>query len=282
MRYIALSFILASSLFAEPSAFGAGAMDSDNPYGLTESERSIVENRKVSLANQKIIRKQSIIIEQLQEKIEGLSSVIDSISSKIGQTGEKINEMNSQSQKAGDQDIENLQAQIDEMKKSSDANYAKINSSLKKVTKLMGGSTSSSSKSTKKKVDNKVKPTPKAKPISNGELLKKAISSYRSKNYTKAGEAFTKLASKSYKPAKTNYYLGEIAYYTKKYEDAVSFYKTSVGYYDQASYMPTLLLHTALSFKNIGDMENADRFFNTILSAYPDSPEVSIAQKNIN
>jgi TolA-binding protein len=280
MRYISLSLILASSLFAEPSAFGAGAMDSDNPYGLTESERSIVENRKVSLSNQKLIRKQAIIIEQLQEKIEGLSTVIDSISSKIGQTGEKINEISSQSKRAGEQDIENLQAQIDDLKRSSDENYAKINSSLKKLTKLMGGSTSS--KTSKKKVDKKIKPTPKEKPISNGELLKKAISAYRAKNYTKAEEAFTKLASKSYKPAKTNYYLGEIAYYTKKYEDAISFYKTSVGYYDQASYMPTLLLHTALSFKNIGDIENADRFFNTILSTYPNSPEASIAQTNIN
>jgi len=43
-------------------------------------------------------------------------------------------------------------------------------------------------------------------------------------------KAFYKLVhKKGYKPAASNYYLGEISYYTKKYADAIFFYKKSVS-----------------------------------------------------
>jgi TolA-binding protein len=257
---------------AEPSAFGAGALDSSNPYGLTESERSIVENRQLSLANQKLLRKQALKIEQLEETIEGLRTVIESISSKIGKTGQRLNEISAESSKASSEDIAALQEQIDALKKSSENNYLKIDKALKKLTKVMGSNS-------KKKSS----PKPKKKVVkSNAQLIKDAISNYRAKRYTKAKELFTTLADKNYKPAQTNYYLGEIAYYRKNYEEAIYHYKKSVGYYDQASYMPTLLLHTALSFKNLGDNDNAQRFFDTVLSSYPESSQANIAEKYLN
>ena len=267
VRYSLFLLILSSYLFAEPSAFDAGVIDSDNPYGLSESERMLVENRKRSLSNQKLIRKQAILIERLQEKIEGLESVVDSLSSKIGRT---------LSQKDSSDDINNLQQQIDQIKEKNSEYYKKIDESLKKLTKLISVSVGDSDKKSSHKSSHKSK---KERPVSNSDLLQSAIQAYRSKNYKKAEEIFTKLATKNYKPAKTNFYLGEISYYSKKYDDAIAFYKTSVGFYDKASYMPKLLLHTALSFKKLGEDDSAEQFFTTLIDSYPDSPEANIARK---
>ncbi len=105
---------------------------------------------------------------------------------------------------------------------------------------------------------------------------------YRKKYYTKSFPLFVELAEKSYKPATTNYYLGEISYYKKRYSDAIVYYKKSVGYYDKASYMPTLLLHTGISFEKLNDDENKEKFLNALLSSYPNSSEADIAQKHFN
>ncbi len=267
---LTLSFLQA----AEPSAFGAGALDSSNPYGLTESERSIVENRQVSLSNKKLIRQMALKIDHLEETVEGLRSVVESISGKIGKTGQRLNEISAQSGKASSEDMAHLQSQLDALKKSSENNYLKIDRALKKLTKVIG---TPQKKNSKKVVKSKKKITK-----SSAQLIKSAVSDYRAKRFTKAKEAFNTLADKNYKPAQTNYYLGEIAYYRKNYEEAIYHYKKSVGYYDQASYMPTLLLHTALSFQKTGDEANAQRFFDTVLSSYPESAQANIAEKYLN
>lgn len=257
---------------SEPSAFGAGALDSSNPYGLTESEKSIVENRQVSLSNKKLIRQMALKIAQLQETVEGLRSVVDSMSGKIGQTGQRLNEISSQSAKASSEDISDLQSQLDILKRSSENNYLKIDKALKKLTKLMGSSQ-------KKNTSVVIKPKRK---VTNAQRIKSAVSNYRKKHFTKAKEDFTILANKNYKPAQANYYLGEIAYYRKNYDEAIYHYKKSVGFYDKANYMPTLLLHTALSFQKLGDNDNAQRFFDTVLSTYPESAQANIAEKYLN
>jgi len=279
-KYLILfsSLLILDSLYAEPSAFNAGVIDSDNPYGLSESERMLVENRKRSLANQKLLRRQNLLIEQLQEKVEGLSSVVDSLSSKLGRTGQMLNELDSKDESGFHEEIKNLQEQLDKLKEENSRLYKKIDSSLKKLTTVISDETSPKAKISKKKTPNKRKvSTPK--PVQKSELLQTALQAYHSKNYKKAESIFTKLAEKSYKPAKTNFYLGEIAYHNKQYDDAIAFYKTSVGYYDKASYMPKLLLHTALSFKNLGEDDSAEQFFETLIDSYPNSPEANIARK---
>ena len=37
--------------------------------------------------------------------------------------------------------------------------------------------------------------------------------------------------------------------------------------------MPTLLLHSAISFENIKDKENAKSFYGTLIELYPSSEE---------
>jgi len=65
--------------------------------------------------------------------------------------------------------------------------------------------------------------------------------------------------------AASNYYLGEIAYYTKNYQDAYFYFKKSAGLYDKASYIDTLLLHTAISLEKTGDKAQAKIFYQTVI-----------------
>ncbi|NWF67125.1 MAG: tetratricopeptide repeat protein, partial [Campylobacterales bacterium] len=89
------------------------------------------------------------------------------------------------------------------------------------------------------------------------------------------------LDSNNYKPATANYYLGEIAYYQKKYDLAITHFKKSASLHDKASYMPTLLLHTAISFEKTKNNNSAKQFYDVIISNYPDSDAAKIARKNL-
>jgi TolA-binding protein len=272
-----ISLVISCS-FAETSAFGAGSLDSDNPYGLSESEKIIFENKKR-------IRFQEQKISELSEQIEGMRSVIESVSVKLGRTGERISELDKQSVDIAQSELETIKNDISELKRVQSENYQKINSVLKKLSSMIDKIDSDyvthqelQSTTTVKKKSNKPK---KRSKLSNSQKLKDAVALYRKDYYTKAQPIFMELAEKSYKPATTNYYLGEISYYKKRYSDAIVYYKKSVGYYDKASYMPTLLLHTGISFEKLNDYENRDKFLHALISSYPNSSEAKIAKDHL-
>jgi TolA-binding protein len=285
MRYLFLALLLFSYGWAEVSVFGAGDLKSSNPYGLSESEKVIYANKKATLQNQKEIRSLKLKIEQLNESLEGLRSVVDSLSEKIGQTGQKLYELDSQKKSADQDEVAVLKQELAEQK----AQNEKIVTALKKLTVMIDKINADyvsrqELNSVKKKVTKRssVKAEPKAKKQkSNKTLLNEAIKAYRSKKYDAAIDIFETLDQKNYKRATSNYYLGEIAYYQKRYSDAIVYFKKSASLYDKASYMPTLLLHTALSFKKLGETENARLFFEAITETYPDTPQAKIAHKNL-
>lgn len=278
-KLMALALFTLSVHGAETSAFGKTSLDSDNPYGLSESEKIIFENKKqIRYQDQKIL--------DLSEQIEGMRSVVDSMSSKLGKTGQRINEMNTLSSQSGDEELEKIKSDVSDLKRVQSENYEKINEVLKKLSSMIDTINGNyvtrddlSAKSVKKK---STSPNKKVSKLSNAEKLKSAVSFYRKKYYTKSFPMFVELAEKSYKPATTNYYLGEISYYKKRYSDAIVYYKKSVGYYDKASYMATLLLHTGISFEKLSDHENKEKFLNALLSSYPNSSEAKIAKKHFN
>ena len=276
--FLILLFLILSSDAREVSAFEAGSLDSDNPYGLSESEKIIFENKKQ-------IRYQNRKISELSEQLEGMRSVVDSITTKLGRTGQKINELNQQSSQASDEDFEKIKNDISELQRVQSENYEKINSVLQKLSSMIDKIDSNyvthddvKSLSVKKKLTS---PKKEAK-LNNSDKLKKAVALYRKKYYTKSFPIFIELSERSYKPATTNYYLGEISYYKKRYSDAIVYYKKSVGYYDKASYMPTLLLHTGISFDKLNDSENREKFLRALLLSYPESSEAKIAEKYLN
>ena len=113
---------------------------------------------------------------------------------------------------------------------------------------------------------------------SNSSKYISAVKLYNKKQYSKAKPIFKALAKSSYKKAPTNYYLGEIAYFTKRYEDAIFYFKKSAGLLSKASYMHILLLHTAISLEKVGDRGEAKKFYQNIVDNYSNNSSVSIAK----
>jgi TolA-binding protein len=116
---------------------------------------------------------------------------------------------------------------------------------------------------------------------SNGKLYSEGVRLFNKKRYNEAKKRFTITDTKGYKPAASNYYLGEIAYYTKKYDDAIFYFKKSAGLYDQASYIDTLLLHTAISLDKTGDKAQARAFYENIIENYSGKKSARIAKDRL-
>ncbi len=327
-------FIINFALFAdEVSVFGAGDLESSNPYGLTSAEKVILKNKKnlnkfdkrvdniksnindvksnindvksnINDVKSNIDNVQSNVddaktnIELINERIDGLESLMDGESRKLRKVAQDLKKNNqtdivftnkldllSQSQiKLKDQQAEHQKAinkviedfkSLDEMlkklidevnknyitKKQFDELVVFVNKELMKKTKII----------VKKK----------KKKISNKQLLSDAIALYNKKFFTKAIPIFTDLIEAKYRPAQSNYHLGEIWYYRKKYKEAIHYFKTSMLLYDKAKYIPTLLLHSAISFEKLNDMDNAANFYGTLIDVYPESKEAQKAQKNL-
>ena len=111
------------------------------------------------------------------------------------------------------------------------------------------------------------------------DIYRKGVQLFSKRSYSASKEKFEEALARNYKPASSNYYLGEIAYYTHNYSDAVAYYKQSASIYDKASYMPVLYLHTAISLEKTGQKAQAKEFFQYVIDNYPKTKSASIAQK---
>ena len=303
---------MVSATFAETSMFGAGNLDSENPYGLSKSEEVIVKNKKIVAKNEQKIKKTTTQVQDLNERVGGLESLLEGESLKLNKTfislnkhledyklysQNSTNDINNNKDKIAsieleiDNDISNIRSLITQNTK----NMQILQKSFDKITKLTNEI--NSKYVTKKEFDKLIsflddkeiaskKSIPKktAKVVStksSAELLVEAKAFFKRDYFTNALPIFEDLVSKNYKPAESNFYIGEIKYYRKKYEDALHYFKISMTLYDKASYLPKLLLHSAISFEKLGDNENAQNFYNTIVDIYPESNEAKEASKKI-
>ena len=276
------ALVAATSIFAEVSVFDAGNINKENPYGLTENEKVLLNNKKkVDRLDQNIGTMQSDV-SLVQENIEGVKSLLDGINKRILAIETRIteleNSLNSQKTKNFN-DISNLKSQIKTVQTQHDKDIKNITNALSQLTALID---SNSTKVDMPKVINsepkdKISDNPKYDDIPGAELLEMADKAYKSKEYLKASEYFASLIKKNYKPAYSNFMLGEIEYFNKNYKNAIPYYDKSVAISQKSNYMPKLLYHTAISFDKIGDTNSANKFYKALKQAYPDSPEAKIA-----
>ena len=276
------ALVAATSIFAEVSVFDAGNINKENPYGLTENEKVLLNNKKkVDRLDQNIGTMQSDV-SLVQENIEGVKSLLDGINKRILAIETRIteleNSLNSQKTKNFN-DISNLKSQIKTVQTQHDKDIKNITNALSQLTALID---SNSTKVDMPKVINseskdKISDNPKYDDIPGAELLEMADKAYKSKEYLKASEYFASLIKKNYKPAYSNFMLGEIEDFNKNYKNAIPYYDKSVAISQKGNYMPKLLYHTAISFDKIGDTNSANKFYKALKQAYPDSPEAKIA-----
>jgi len=250
---------LFSLLYAnEPSVYGAGDIDSMEPYGLTATEKNVLANRRqVQLLTNRVAEQQN--------RIDGLTSIIEGLNKQIVELKEQLKNRESSSD---DNNSYALLLQMGELLDQINNNYV----TQEDLKAAMGG----------KAVINKTpKSTTHIASTDMSEVYRQGVKLFARKSYNASQEKFEAALSHDYKPAASNYYLGEIAYYTGNYEDAIAYYKTSTSLYDQASYMKVLYLHTAISLARTGQEAQAKNFFQYVIDHYPGTKAASIAQKNL-
>ena len=284
------------SLAAEPSAFGAGDLSSSNPYGLTSNEKVLLETKKHLHTVAVKSNNQENELDSLRERIDGLQSIIESLSRKAHNNKinlRKQNELNSvKSQSSSEyekrlseivsqntQSIEKQKIVIQEVSLLLDSinkeyvSKSEFNTLVNDVNQFKELVAKELKNSTKKVVK------ASASKKSSSALYNEAAKLYKKKYYTKAIENYELLIKRKYKPAYAHYMIGEMSYKRKNYSNAISYFKKSSSLYSKAKYMPSLMLHAAVSMKKTGDSAHANAFFEAIVAKYPNSAEAKDAQK---
>lgn len=278
----------------EPSAYGAGNLDSAHPYGLTPEEKALLETKKQLQHVEVKTKTQESKVESLRERIDGLQTIIEGLAQKNHKLELQIHDLSKK--------VANDESSVDEYEKRLEAlvtqNSADIssfkealdelNATLQKeyVSKEELQKIVNDFNTFKKLVAKELKSLAKGSDdslskLSKAEILKRAERAYAKKHYTQAITFYKYLLAHNYKPARSSFKLGEIYYYRKDYATALAYYKESAKRYSKASWMPTLMLHTALSMKYTGDKKNAQLFFKALIKKYPSSKAAKIAKKYI-
>ena len=280
-------------LGAEPSAFGAGDLNNPKPYGLTSSEKVILQNKN-KLHNVVVkSNNQANEVDSLRERIDGLQSIIESLSRKAHNNKINLNKLenkNSQvSQTSEEYDkrlSEIVQNNVESIKETDDA-IIKLSLLLNAinrdyVTKEEFNNLVNSVNKFKKLIAKELKGTGSSKStnssINSADLYNQAKKNFDKKYYTKAIENYELLIKRNYKPAYAHYMIGEMNYRRKNYANAITYFKKSASLYSKPSYMPNLMLHTAISMSKTGDKKHAKSFFNALISKYPNSKEAIEAE----
>lgn len=245
---------------------------------LYDGQNQKIQNLLLGLENQTITAEElktqiELLKENLAQMNEGqkiIKSKQDEFLLKIGEIEKKIREIAEASGNLNTLVLNEFKNAKDELKKQADVilanqeNIQKLGIELEKIF--------SDKKEEQKK--NAFKSYEK-----NSDILKEAKRLFWDKNFNEARDRFSWLVAQNYQKAEANYFLGQIAYRQKRYEDAIFYYRESATLNDKASYMPILMLNTIKAFEAIKDKKNALRFIETLIALYPKSKEALEAKK---
>ena len=236
-----------------------------------DQPKKTIPTKQVIIQNRKMITAQKRRISELEERLNGVISLMEGLNATIAEMkmGNGTGEGAPKNAGNNTQLLKELGLMIDNI----NDNYV----SKDELQKILNGKKISSSKKGNKKTQKSGSLAGK----STAKIYSEGVRLFVKQRYSEAEKRFTITDKKGYKPAASNYYLGEIAYYTKKYADAIFFYKKSVSLYDQASYIDVLLLHTAISLEKTGDKSQARTFYTNILDNYPDKKSARIAKDKL-
>ena len=283
------------SFAAEPSAFGAGDLTAPSPYGLTPNEKVILQTKDTLKKVAVNTKTQAGKLDSLRERIDGLQSIIEDLSIKSHNNKVNLQKFKEENQvkvenihefqtKLGEKiatntkEIEKLKAMVLELSKVVDT----INATY--VTKDEYNALVNDINNFKTLVSKEIKSKKskaKSTKISSLQLYNRAKKYFDKKYYTKAIQDYKELIKRHYKPAYAHYMIGEMNFKRKNYAQAIAYFKKSAALYDKASYMPKLMLHTAIAMDKTGDKVHAKAFYNAIFAKYPSSKEAKEAKKHL-
>lgn len=206
-------------------------------------------------------------ISNLKIAVIGLKNTLESFLNRI----DELNQQNENNQAA----IETLDSKLQEMRTLMLQTQENI---LDKLQELIAQNTvlSKDSKQQTPSKPNKPKTYDSSK---KPELFAEAKELITAKQYKAAKDIMLWLKDVKYQQPEVLFYLGEIAYLQRDYKLAIRYYKNSVNASEKGEYIPTLLLHSAISFKGIKDITNYNSFLQALVSNYPESKEAATARK---
>ncbi len=255
--FLGLSTVM---MLAEPSVYG-------NSGGFSSPQKAVLKNKKTIAALKRTIAQQN-------ERIDGLQSVVEGLSAAVNELQENGSATQSGDNGANAALLKELGTMIDKI----NGDYVSKDE-LKKALSAQGKYVPSNSETPKKSAVKSTEAVLEGK--SSKKLYSEGVRLFMKKRYDEAKKRFLLTDTKGYKPAASNYYLGEISYYTKQYEDAIFYFKKSAGLYDQASYIDTLLLHTAVSLEKSGEKAQAKAFYENIIANYKGKKSAKIAKEKL-
>lgn len=289
------------ALWAEPSAF-------ELQSGATKKELKTLQSTNKNLEN--LVIDYSARIQMLEQSRDGMQSVLDgqalrikSLLDTIGKQEATIQTLQSNLDYQNDlvrqhnSTIENMQKTIDQLTaKLSDLTTltTKLNQDILNELGVLTGTNNQAQKKSKSQTSNEDVKSVNAggrgsddfTKLSNKEIIDQARKLYREKNLLESKKRYEWLVKNNYKVASSLYMLGEIEYQRSKFAEAISFYKKSASLDDKASYMPILLWHTAWAFRYSKDMDNYNKFLDSLIRLYPESEQgrkaKDLRQKNKN
>ena len=266
--------------YAEVSAFNAGNVVSSSAYGLTQNEKLLKE--KLDTLNGNFLQVNSSL-DSTNERVEGLQSTLEGINSQYSETNTRLNEFE-QNLNTLNEEFKEINAQL----RATRNENKQIKQALSELTQLISASigkdimeqnatTPSFKDSNTTAVAKKDEPAWKRK--ESIEILNTALKEFEKKeSIDSAKEKFEFLITRRYKPARANFYLGEIEYKQQNYSGAIVLYQKSVALYSKdTDYMAKLLYHTAISFDKVGDTARANGFYQALKAQYPQSAEAKAA-----
>jgi TolA-binding protein len=292
-----VTFAVPSILFgAEPSAFGAGDLTSSQPYGLTSNEKVILETKKKLKKVAQKSNYQENQLDSLRERIDGLQSIVESLSRKAHNNKVKLNTIEKNNELSFKTSNEYEQRLAQEIQANS-IEIAKLKLAIEKLSEVLDkvnldyitkdefnnlvNDINAFKVLMAKELKNTFQKGGSSK-VKSADLYNQAKKYFDKKYYTKAIAAYEELIKRKYRPAYAHYMIGEMYYKRKDYAKAISYFKKSSKLYAKASYMPKLMLHTAIAMYKTGDRSHARAFFGAIVKKYPSSKEAKEAQKYLD
>jgi len=137
-KFIILWLVVTSSLLAaEPSAYGAGNLDSTNPYGLTSSEKYILKNKEKVKDLTQGVGNVKIQLSRINENYEGLRSVTEAFGSKISKIDEKIRLVEKKNADTNES-VANLQEEVAALKTYVNESRTLQDTNQKKIKMVLG------------------------------------------------------------------------------------------------------------------------------------------------
>lgn len=287
MRFFVLFSLLSSLVLAsEPSVFGAGNLNSPDPYGLSPEEKLILENKKEI---QSVVEKNNIQtakVETVTERLDGLQGIVEGLSQAVNE--HKVALLKVSESSVNDGNVSSSIAELQKQTSLNSENIAQLKTLLEELSHVVESvNTSYVSKEEFSLLMKQLKITIPLKSEVNSKmdaatLEKKAKELFDQQKYAEAQTYYEMLIKKKQKTSESNFWIGETFFMRKEYKQAIGYYKESASLNDKATYMPTLLLHTGNAMEKNGDISNAKAFYKATISKYSGSGAANEAQERLS